>query len=125
MERARKAVKMANEQNLRPGEHIPTIEEAKKGGIASGESRRRKKLLRECLEELLAKEYTSEGKTLTGSEALAVALMKKAMKGDVKAFEVLRDTAGEKPIEKVMVAEVEQSIIDEVEKMVNDDTVWP
>lgn len=123
MRNGRKAVKMANEQNLRPGEHIPTIEEAKKGGIASGESRRRKKLLRECLDELLAKKYTSEGKTLTGSEALAVALMKKAMKGDVKAFEVLRDTAGEKPIEKVMVAEVEQSIIDEVEKMVNDDTV--
>ena len=92
---------MANEQNLRPGEHIPTREEAKKGGIASGESRRRKKLLRECLDELLAKEYTSEGKTLTGSEALAVTLIKKALKGDVKAFEVLRDTAGEKPVEKV------------------------
>lgn len=48
--------------------------------------------------------------------------MKKAMKGDVKAFEVLRDTAGEKPVEKVMVAEVEQSIIDEVWKMVKDET---
>ena len=114
---------MANEKNLR----VPTSSEArengKKGGIASAESRKRKKLLRECIDELLAKEYTSEGKTLTGSEALAVTLMKKAMKGDVKAFEVLRDTAGEKPVEKVMVAEVEQSIIDEVEKMVNDDTV--
>ena len=65
---------MANEQNLRPGEHIPTREEAKKGGIASGESRRRRKLLRECVDELLAKEYTTEGKTLTGSEALAVTL---------------------------------------------------
>ena len=65
---------MANEQNLRPGEHITTREEAKKGGIASREIRRRKKLLRECLEELLAKEYTTEGKTLTRSEALAVAL---------------------------------------------------
>ena len=112
---------MANEQNLKPCEYKFTQEEAKKGGIASGESRRRKKLLRECLDELLAKEYTSEGKTLTGSEALAVTLMKKAMKGDVKAFEVLRDTAGEKPVEKVMVAEVEQSVIDDVERMVNDE----
>ena len=43
------------------------------------------------------------------------------MKGDVKAFEVLRDTAGEKPVEKVMVAEVEQSVIDDVERMVNDE----
>lgn len=92
---------MANEQNLRPGEHIPTKEEAKRGGIASGESRRRRKLLRECLDELLAREYTADGKTLTGSEALAAALMKKAMKGDVKAFEALRDTAGEKPVERI------------------------
>lgn len=92
---------MANEQNLRPGEHIPTKEEAKRGGIASGESRRRKKLLRECLDELLAREYTQGGTTLTGSEALAAALMKKAMKGDVKAFEALRDTAGEKPVERI------------------------
>jgi hypothetical protein len=30
----------------------------------------------------------------------------------------LRDTAGQKPIEKVMVADVEQSVIDEVEKAV-------
>ena len=65
---------MANEQNLKPCEYKFTQEEAKKGGIASGESRRRKKLLRDCLDELLAKEYTTEGKTLTGSEALAVTL---------------------------------------------------
>ena len=65
---------MANEQNLKPCEYKFTQEEAKKGGIASGESRRRKKLLRECIDELLAKEYTTERKTLTGSEALAVTL---------------------------------------------------
>ena len=50
---------------------------------------------------------------------LAAMLMKKAMNGDIKAFEVLRDTAGEKPVDKVMVADVEKTIIDEVEKMVN------
>ena len=92
---------MANKENLR----VPTSSEArrngKKGGIASGESRHRRKLLRECLDELLAREYTADGKTLTGSEALAAALMKKAMKGDVKAFEALRDTAGEKPVERI------------------------
>ena len=95
---------------------------AMQGGIASGESRRRKKLLRECLEELLdtEQEVKINGVTLkkTNAELLSVTLMKKALKGDVKAFEVLRDTAGEKPIDKVMVADVDQSVIDEVESMV-------
>lgn len=116
---------MANEQNLR----VPTSNEArengKKGGMKSVESRRRKKLLRECLEELLdtEQEVKINGVTLkkTNAELLSVTLMKKALKGDVKAFEVLRDTAGEKPVEKVMVAEVEQSVIDDVERMVNDE----
>ena len=92
---------MANKENLR----VPTSSEGrmngKKGGIASGESRHRRKLLRECLDELLAREYTADGRTITGGEALAAALMKKAMKGDVKAFEALRDTAGEKPVERI------------------------
>lgn len=51
---------------------------------------------------------------------MSVQLMQKALNGDVKAFEVLRDTAGEKPVDKVMVADVDKSVIDEVEKMVND-----
>ena len=48
---------MANEQNLKPCEYKFTQEEAKKGGIASGESRRRKKLLRECINEVLSDEH--------------------------------------------------------------------
>ena len=113
---------MANEQNLR----VPTSDEArengKKGGMKSVESRRRKKLLRECLEELLdtEQEVKINGVTLkkTNAELLSVTLMKKALKGDVKAFEVLRDTAGEKPIDKAMVADVDQSDIDEVASIV-------
>ena len=37
-----------------------------------------------------------------------------------KAFEIVRDTAGQKPVEKVMIAEVEQDVIDEVERAVLD-----
>ena len=44
----------------------------------------------------------------------------KALKGDIKAFEVVRDTVGQKPIEKVQVAEVDQATIDEVERAVLD-----
>ena len=122
---------MPNEQNLKyiaPGElsKEEAAERGRKGGINSVKSRRRKKLLRECLEDLLAteQEVKINGVTLkkTNAELLSVTLMKKALKGDVKAFEVLRDTAGEKPIDKVMVADVDQSVIDEVESMVNDES---
>lgn len=110
---------MANEQNLRPSEYKLTQEEAKKGGIASGEARRRKRDIRLALEALLEKEYKDKnGKVLSGAEAIAVKQMEKALKGDTRAFEVIRDSAGQKPVEKVVIAEVEQDVIDEVEKAV-------
>ena len=83
------------------------------GGKASGESRRARKTLKEELLLLL-----SEGDT---QQNVSVALIQKALDGDTKAFEVLRDTIGEKPTEKIMVADVDPSIIGEVERMVNGD----
>lgn len=114
---------MANEQNLIPQAHKLTVEEQSMGGKKSGEARRNKKLLRDCIEMLLEKEMEDgKGGTKTGAEALAVKLFKEAMKGNVKAFEVLRDTAGQKPVEKVMVADVDKDVIDEVEAMVTGET---
>lgn len=112
---------MANEQNLVRGAdaHKLTAEEASKGGKRSAEARRRKRDLRLALELLLEKEFTDKsGHTATGAEAISTKLFEKAMKGDVRAFETLRDTVGQKPVEKVMIAEVDQDIIDEVEKAV-------
>lgn len=114
---------MANEQNLHPGEYQLSQEEAKKGGIASGEARRAKRDLRLALEALLEKEFSAkDGTVLSGAEAIALKQMEKALKGDTKAFEVVRDTAGQKPVEKVMIAEVDQAVIDEVERTVLNDT---
>lgn len=90
------------------------------GGKKSGESKREKKLLRQCIEELMEREMGTgiDGNPISGAEAISTKLFKKALDGDVRAFEVLRDTAGQKPVEKVMVADVDQSIISEVENMV-------
>lgn len=114
-----------NNQNLIPNnERSPTEvrENGQKGGIASGEARRRKRDLRQALEMLLEKEYTQRnGETITGTEAIAARLFEQAMKGNIRAFETLRDTVGQKPVEKVMFAEVEQSVIDEVERAVLND----
>lgn len=114
---------MANEQNLLKGDekHKFTPEEHSKGGIASGEARRAKRDLRKALEALLDKDFKSkEGETISGAEAIAIKQFEKALKGDTRAFETVRDTAGQKPVERVMIAEVEQSVIDEIEKMVEE-----
>jgi hypothetical protein len=59
------------------------------------------------------------GVSMTGAEALSAKLFAEALKGNVKAFVALRDTAGEKPIEKVVTAEVDSSVIAEIEGIVN------
>lgn len=112
---------MANEQNLVKGEdrHKFTHEEHLKGAAASAKARREKRDLRKALEILLEKEWKDKnGNTLTGTEAITAKLFEQAMKGNIRAFETLRDTVGQKPVEKVMVADVDQNVIDEVERMV-------
>lgn len=113
---------MANEKNLIPQAHTLTVEEASKGGKNSVEARRNKKILRDCLEMLLEKEISDKsGNKMTGAEAMAAVVFQKAIKGDLKAFEIVRDTAGQKPVEKVVISEIDTDVINEVERMVNDD----
>jgi hypothetical protein len=110
---------MANEQNLRPSEHKFTLEEAKKGAQKSAEARRRKRDLREALEILLEKEFTDKnGVSKSGTEIITAKLFEQAAKGNVKAFETIRSTVGQDPVQKVMVAEVDNDVISEIENMV-------
>ena len=89
-----------NESNL-----IPTSERSKdevreigrKGGIASGEARRRKKTLKEAL--IMALEIEKDNKTI--QEIGVEALLQKFMGGDIQAFTTVRDTIGEKPTDKI------------------------
>lgn len=98
---------MANKENLKPKKTL-SPEEAKKlgaaGGRKSGESKRARKKLKEELELLL--EMQAKGDK-TYQEQIVMALVKKAQKGDTKAFEVIRDTIGEKPVEKQEVKNVD------------------
>ena len=109
---------MGRKENLKPGEYKLTVEEQKRGGIASGEARRKKRDLRIALEALLEKEYTSkDGSVMSGAEWIAMKQFEKAVKGDTRAFETIRDTAGQKPVDKVMISEIDQATIDEVERL--------
>lgn len=105
-----------NPQNLRPLNTRSKEDQMKirsKAGKKSGESRRKRKELRE---ELLA--LLSTGNT---QKNISLALIDQALNGNVKAFETIRDTIGEKPVEKVVVSEVDPNVISEVEEMVKND----
>lgn len=91
---------MANSENLKPNSvRTPSErrENAKKAGIKSGEVRRARKTLKEELLLLLESGNTQN--------KISLALIKKALKGDIKAFEVIRDTIGEKPVDKQLTVE--------------------
>lgn len=95
-------------------------EQARKAGIASGKAKRARKTLKEELLLLLAQGDTQN--------KMSLAMIEQALTGNVKAFETIRDTIGEKPIDKqevtgnmevqkVFITEKEQK---EVEKHIND-----
>lgn len=112
---------MANEQNLKKNRSSSEAREnGKKGGKKSGESRRNKKLLRECLEILLDKKIETDDGKITGAEAMAAKAFQMALDGDLSAWTLVRDTVGQKPVDKVMVSEVDPDVLNEVEKMVTD-----
>lgn len=86
-----------NIKNLKPpfSKDNPEIarECGRKGAIKTNEIRRARKTLKE---ELLA--ILSNGDT---QERMSLSILEKALGGDVRAFEVIRDTIGEKPVEKI------------------------
>ena len=111
-----------NKQNLKPLSTEKAREIGSKGGKASVEARRRKKDLRLALEMLLEKNFTDKhGNVVSGTEAISAKLFERAMKGNVRAFETLRDTVGQKPIDKVMISEVDVNVVEEVESAVLDE----
>lgn len=69
------------------------------GGIASGKARQKRKELRELLEAALS--LPDAGRDMSNAEAIAAALVEKAKAGDVRAFEAIRDTVGEKPVNRL------------------------
>lgn len=92
-----------NEENLKPLTTEKAREIGKIGGKKSVEVRRERKKLREDLIALLK----GSRKEIDGGEgnvqqAMCLALIVKALGGDVNAFKEVRDTIGEKPIDNVV-----------------------
>ena len=103
---------MANEKNLHPSEYQLSQEEAKKGGIASGEARREKRKLKFLAEQFgelgvkgvrqqIMQELGIPDDQMTRKMQAVVGLYNRAAKGDAAAFNALRDLLGEKPTDKI------------------------
>lgn len=137
---------MAGQENLIPFNERTEEEQreiARKGGRASVEARRRKKTMKENLELLLTmplnkgkgadiekgknlKDFAKENVTV--EQAMLIAQVQRALKGDAQAFEMIRDLIGEKPVDKKEVsASVEHNnpfdglTTEELRKLIDDE----
>lgn len=116
---------MANEQNLMSIQEVNSrrtpeqhSKDSSKGGKRSGEIRRQRKTLKEQLELLLSlpvkdeqtRDYIAslgiDPDTIDNATALTLSMYQEGLKGNTKAYELIRDTLGEKPTDKL---ELEQS----------------
>ena len=111
---------MAQDENLTPFKSADEArEKGRKGGIASGAARREKRALRETLEELLTMSLRNgkpvsvekiksiaaiKGKNISVQEAIMLAQIQKAIRGDGRAAEFIRDTIGQKPQDNMVVS---------------------
>ena len=96
---------MANEKNLKPvRSKREARERGKKGGIKSGETRRRKAAMRDTMHRLLTMQAEVEGLSdvlradggeSTYEEVIGMAMIEQAMAGNVKAYQAIMSTVGQ------------------------------
>lgn len=117
---------MANEKNLVPFTSEQSREAAvingRKGGVASGQAKRRRKLLRDSMNALLelpvssTKEYNAlikigiDIEDIDNSQLIVLALFNKAKSGDVAAIKELRNLIGEDSAEDKSAGQLERLI---------------
>ena len=95
-------------------------ENGRKGGLKSGQVRREKADFKKKCQIWMETEVARDknGNPMTGADLMVAVAGKEIKNGSSKFWELMRDTAGFKPVDKVMMAEVDQEVIDAVEAMV-------
>lgn len=106
--------------NLQKGKRFDSHDEfARKAQKKSTEVQAERRTLKEGLLLLLNEQLKDkDGKVTekTTQDAIIAGLVKRAVSGDTRAFEIIRDTIGEKPIERVANVTPEREVVDGVEK---------
>jgi hypothetical protein len=118
---------VANEQNLIPAAHKLTVEEQSAGGKASGAARRKKREIREMLEEYLAMPAKVNGKDATRKDVMVLNAIRIVTEGNasdsdfLKAFALIRDSIGEAPVQRVEVDTIDPQARERVERILSED----
>lgn len=110
---------MANSKNLRKLTTEEAREIGRKGGVKSGEIRKKRKMMKEQISLLLSLPFPDvrdktgkkirtifqqlgiDDENIDNQMAIIIAMWQQALKGNYKAFNTLRDTIGEKPTDKL------------------------
>lgn len=97
---------------------------ASEAGKASGQARKERAKIKRYLLALLDSkveiEIDGKNKKVRGAERIALVAFQGALNGDWKAWELVRDTAGQKPAELLIMPKIDEKIIDEVETAVKE-----
>lgn len=94
------------------------VEAGKKSGVVRKERGDLRRLCKMWLEEDVA--TGDNGERITGGEMMVRVAVRELFNGNPRFWELMRDTAGYKPVDKVMVSEVEPAVIAEVEEIVKE-----
>lgn len=108
------------DENLRPCEYKLSQEEAKKGGIKSGQVRKQKKTVAEYLKKWADSEVSEKDKKVlqalglseeaTNRTLLVIPLIKKASGGDMKAMQMVIELLGEDKKKDLEIKKLTQEI---------------
>lgn len=104
---------MMNDENLKPYTVESAKENGRKGGVASGKSKRIRKGFKTVVDDILSSPYTPDQISeklleigfdeadITAEVVTSFVLVKKALNGDVKAFRTILEVTGELSPKKV------------------------
>lgn len=121
---------MANDQNLLKGEATRfksgdrAVDAGRKGGIKSGETKRRKRTMREVFDAISEADAPEDIRQkaqemglpvpLTLEEAYAIAMAKEIVNGNVQAYRAVAEVRGERKQDIGLTIESEQSKLSEL-----------
>lgn len=101
---------VAGDPRAREAQKLSAISKREKGDL--------RRMCQVFLEEVVTTD--KDGNPVTGGELMLQSAIAGLKRGNPRFWELMRDTAGFKPVDKVVVSEVDPDVISEVEQMIKE-----